>query len=403
MKLDDVIDSPAFAADPFPAYRRLQDEDPVQWSERWQCWVVTRYDDVRACLQDHRRFSNVGRITGLFHRGFDAGQLAQLQPLVDHYAHGLINIDPPGHTRIRRLLHEVFRPSVIGRLRGHVQDFVRGLVARAGTSFEAVRDLAHQLPVQVITELFGLPPADVPRFIGWSAGIVAFMRSPAPTLATCLQSQQALLELRACLAGAIAARRRQPGPDVLSLMVQARSDGDALTDEEILGTSVTILLGGHETTTRWLTTTLLELGRRPDLLARLRDEPGLMESALEEFLRHSGPFHRDQRVVAIDTEIAGRPVRRGDYLLLMLAAANRDPRQFPAPDELDPARTPNRHVAFGFGPHICLGAPLARLEVAITLETLFGAARGWRVRTDPVDWEFGFLRGPRALELELTR
>src|SRR5690606_4003462 len=167
-----------------------------------------------------------------------------------------------------------------------------------------------------------LPQADVPRFTRWSAGIVEFMQSPAPTFESCLRSQQALLELRACLADAIAQRRHQPGQDVLSLMVQARSEGEALTDDEILGTSVTILLGGHETTTRLLTTTLLELSRHPDQLHRLRADPAQMDAAIEEFLRHAGPFHRDQRVAAMDTEITGRTIRRGEYILLMLAAAN---------------------------------------------------------------------------------
>lgn len=166
MKLDDVINTPGFAADPFPVYRLLQDEDPVQWSEKWNCWVVTRYDDVRTCLQDAKRFSNVGHITGLFHRLFSADQLAQLQPLIDHYAHGLINIDPPGHTRIRRLLHEVFRPSTIGRYRDMVQDFVTEVLAVALPTgkLTVVRDLAHQLPVHVIARLFGVPVVDVPLF-----------------------------------------------------------------------------------------------------------------------------------------------------------------------------------------------------------------------------------------------
>lgn len=401
MKLDDAIGSAAFAADPFPLYRELQEHEPVQWSARWNCWVVTRYDDVRDCLQDAKRFSNVGRITGLFHRHFDAAQLAALAPLIGHYSHGVINIDPPGHTRLRRLLHEVFRPSVIGRLQAHVQAFVDALLgtALARGHLAVVRELAHPLPVQVIAELFGVAQADVPLFIRWSAGIVEFMQSPVPSFATCLRSQAALLEMRAYLRAGIAERRAQPRDDVLSLMVHARSEGDALTEDEILGTSVTILLGGHETTTRLLATSLFELTRRPADRQRLRTEPALMETAVEECLRYCGPFHRDQRVVSVDTTIGGQPVRRGEYVLLMLAAANRDPRQFPAPDTFDLARKPNRHLAFGFGPHICLGAPLARLEMAVALRTLLAAAPDWQLGPEPVEWEFGFLRGPRELTL----
>lgn len=403
MKLDDVIHTPDFAADPFPVYRELQDCDPVQWSAIWNCWVVTRYDDVRTCLQDAKRFSNVGRITGLFHRHFDAGQLAELKPLIDHYSHGLINIDPPGHTRIRRLLHEVFRPSTIGRYRDFVQAFVNEQMAKILPTgkLTVVRDLAHPLPVHVIARLFGVPVADVPLFTAWSAGIVAFMQTPVPKMETCLRSQQALLDLRAYLRRGIIERQTTPSDDVLSLMVHARSEGDALTEDEILGTAVTILLGGHETTTRLLTTTLLELSRHPEQQQKLRQNPDLMETAVEEFLRFAGPFHRDQRVASCDTEVGGKHVKKGDFILMMLAAANRDPRQFSEPDKLDLTRTPNRHVAFGFGPHICLGAPLARLEMGIAVGSILEVTKSFRVVSQADEWEFGFLRGPCELELEL--
>ncbi len=402
MKLDDVLHTEEFAADPFPFYRELQEGEPVQWSEQWHCWVVTRYDDVRDCLQDFRRFSNVGRVTGLFHRLFDAEQRAILRPLIDHYSHGLINVDPPGHTRIRRLLHDVFRPSTITRLGPLVESLVGELLAarRPDEPFRVVRDLAHPLPVKVIAGLFGVPQADVPQFVRWSAEIVEFMQSPQPAFAACLRSQAALLALREYLRAAVAERREQAREDVLSLMVRAKVEGEVLTEEEILGTSVTILLGGHETTTRLLATTVLELARHPELQTQLRREPGLMETAVEEFLRFCGPFHRDQRVALVDTTVGGKPVRAGDFLLLMLAAANRDPRQFSDPDRFDLARKTNRHLAFGFGPHVCLGAPLARLEVAVAIRRLLEGARGWRLASAPVTWEFGFLRGPHEVALE---
>lgn len=404
LKLDDVIGTREFAHDPFPVYRELQAHDPVQWSEAWNCWVITRYDEVRTCLQDSRRFSNVGRITGLLQEHLDAAQCAALEPLIAHYSQGLINVDPPDHTRIRRILHEVFKPSTIGRLAGLVQQFVNDLLAaRAGTGrIEIVHDLAHPLPVQVIAELFGVAKTDVRLFTAWSAGIVEFMKTPQPRFESCLASQATLLELRGYLRAAIAARRTAPRDDVLSLMVNATVEGDTLTEEEILGTSVTILLGGHETTTRLMTTTILELIRHPRQLARLRQEPELMETAVEEFLRFCGPFHRDQRVCLVDTEIGGKRIAKGAFILLMLAAANRDPRQFPEPDSFDLSRRPNRHVAFGFGPHICLGAHLARLEMVVALRTLLASCRDWRIVSDPVQWEFGFLRGPRELTVEFT-
>ncbi|MBL9215429.1 MAG: cytochrome P450 [Opitutaceae bacterium] len=405
MLLDHAIGSPAFREDPFPFYRELQERDPVQRSQVWNCWVVTRYDAVRDCLQDAKRFSNLGRVTGLFHRHFSAEQLATLRPLVEHYSHGLINVDPPDHTRIRRLLHEVFRPSTIARLADRVRAFVdRRLAARLPAGrLEVVHDLAHPLPVQVIAELFGLAQVDVPRFAAWSASIVEFMQTPQPDYAACLRSQQALLDLRAHLRAAIADRRQKPRDDVLSLMVAASVDGDRLTEEEILGTSVTILLGGHETTTRLLATSIYELIRHPEQQERLRADPALIDTAVEECLRYCGPFHRDQRVVAVDTVVDGRAVARGDFILLLLAAANRDPRQFPDPDSFDLGRRPNRHLAFGFGPHICLGAHLARLEMSVALRTLLASCRRLRLEGGPVHWEFGFLRGPAQLPIVCDR
>lgn len=402
LQLDDVIHTEAFAADPFPYYREIQENDPVQWSEAWNCWVVTRYEDVRTCLQDYRRFSNVGRVTGLFDTLFDREQLEALRPLIGHYSHGLINVDPPDHTRIRKLLHDVFKPATIGRLAGHVKGFVESLLtaARPAEGVAVVRELAHPLPVHVIAQLFGVPQADVGRFTRWSSGIVEFMKVPRPDFDTCLRSQQALLDLRQYLREAISEREMRPTDDVLSLMVRATSEGDSLSKEEILGTSVTLLLGGHETTTRLIANTVLELCRQPEQRGRLHAELELMETAVEECLRFCGPFHRDQRVALMDTEVNGRKICRGDYILMMLAAANRDPRAFPDPERFDLGRKPNRHLAFGFGPHVCLGAHLARLELGVTLRALLKAGPAWRLGPDPIEWEFGFLRGPRELVVE---
>ena len=405
LQLDDVIHGTEFMSDPFPFYRDLQEHDPVQWSKNWNCWIVTRYDEARACLQDFKRFSNVGRVTGLFHRHFSPAQLAALAPLVHHYSHGLINVDPPDHTRIRKLLHEVFKPSIIGRLAEQVRSFVDELLAaRISTGrIKVVRDLAHPLPVQVIAEVFGVPKTDVPLFTAWSAGIVEFMKSPQPVFETCLRSQTALLEMRAYIRAGIAERRSQPRDDVLSLMANAAVDGDSLSEDEILGTSVSLLLGGHETTTRLISTAVLELIRHPEQQERLRREPGLMETAVEELLRYAGPFHRDQRVALVDTMVGGKSIGKGHYILLMLAAANRDPRQVPQPEAFDLGRKPNRHLTFGFGPHGCIGAPLARLELAITIRTLLQSCRNLRVLTDPVLWDFGFVRGPLELAVEFER
>lgn len=401
---DQFLSDSRFAADPFPFFRQLREEQPVQWSERWKCWVLTRYDDVREVLQDARRFSNRGRITGLFQNLYTEDQLFHLKPLISHYTYGLINDDPPDHTRMRRLLHTVFKPSVIQKLLQRIQTLVDELFDALGDSrrMDFVRQFSHPLPVRVIAEVMGFPQSDAARLIQWSHGIVEFQQHAVPPFEVTLRSQTALLELRDYLRKAIAMRRRCKGEDVLSLMVAAESDGDTLSEEEILGTSVTLLNGGHETTTRLMATTVLDLYRHPAQREKLRAHPELIDSAVEEFLRFSGPFQRDARVCKQTTEIGGRRIESEQTLLLLLGAANRDPRQFPDPESLDIVREPNKHLGFGYGPHICLGAPLARLETALAINTLLRRFPNYRPERTDLDWTFGFVWGPNELPLILS-
>jgi cytochrome P450 len=400
---DQLLLDPDFARDPFPVFAEMRKKDPMHWSDAWQCWVLTRYDDVREALQDFNRFSNRGRITGLFHGLYTPGELEQLKPLIDHYTFGLINDDPPNHTRMRRVLHVVFKPSVIAGLRDRIRlrvDELFDAVEKEGR-IDFVRQFSHPLPVQVIAETFGVPRDDVHLFVKWSHGIVEFQHHAAPPFEVTLRSQNALIEMRAYLREQIALRRSQPGEDVLSLMVRAESEGDKLTEEEILGTSVTILNGGHETTTRLLATAVVDLCRHPTEREKLRASPELIEPAVEEFLRFSGPFQRDARVCLQETVIRGKRILPGQTLLLLLGAANRDPGQFPDAENFDITRTPNKHVAFGYGPHICLGAPLARLETSLAINTLLHRFPEFRLEVDSLEWSFGFVWGPREVPLSL--
>ena len=401
---EDFLGRPEFARDPFPFLRQLREEEPVAWSKTWRCWVVTPYEPVRTILQDAARFSNQGRITGLFRNLYTEGQLAELQPLIAHYTFGLINVDPPDHTRLRRILHAVFKPSVIQGLRARVERLVDDLLARGEQDgrLDFVQSFSHPLPVMVIAELFGVPPEDTHLFTDWSHRIVRFQHEAAPSFEVTRGSQDALLELRAYLREAIALRRRQPRDDVLGLMVQAESEGDRLTEEEILGTSVTILNGGHETTTRLLANTVIDLIRHPAEMEKLRQRPEFIEGAVEEFLRYCGPFQRDARVCKVAAEFGGKEMAPGDSVLLMLGAANRDPAQFSDPERFDIERTPNKHVAFGYGPHICLGAPLARLETAVAITALLKKFPRLRLESEDLTWDFGFVWGPREVPLSFS-
>ncbi|MBL4574689.1 MAG: cytochrome P450 [Opitutaceae bacterium] len=394
-----AIISPGFARDPYPFYAALRRNDPVHWSDKWNCWILTRYDDVRECLSDFKNFSNRGRITGLFDTYFSAEELTQLTPLIAHYSGGLINVDPPDHTRMRKILHSVFRPSTIKKLEDRIVSYVSELLdeKQAGDCLRVVEELAFPLPVKVIAEVFGVPPEDTGLFTKWSTGIVEFMQQAQPSLGVCLRSQTKLLEMREYIKVAVADRRVNPKDDVLTLMVEAEEDGNRLTEEEILSTSVTILIGGHETTTRLMATTILELERHPEQRAQLVENPDGMMVAVEEFLRFCGPFHRDQRVCKEDVVLRGKRIKKGQTVLLMLAAANRDPEAFEDAENFELSRKLNKHLAFGYGAHICLGSHLARLEMAIVIRTLLERAPQYRLAEKDVEWDYGFLRGPKEV------
>ena len=400
---DTCLNNPAFAENPFPFFSQMRRDKPVQWSDHLRCWVLMNYSEVREVLQDFRRFSNKGRITGLFENLYSEQELAELSPLVSHYTHGLINDDPPDHTRMRRVLHTVFKASTIAVLQDRIKTLVNELFDDLGDSesMDFVRQFSHPLPVRVIAEVMGFPQSDSEKLIHWSHDIVAFQQHTAPPFDVSKKSQDALLELRSYLRDAIRRRRERPGDDVLTLMVKAESEGDTLSEEEILGTSVTLLNGGHETTTRLMATTVLDLYRNADQREKLRLNPTLIDTAVEEFLRFSGPFQRDARVCKETTQIGGETIRAGQTILLLLGAANRDETHFSKPETMDISRSPNKHLGFGYGPHICLGAPLARLETSTAIKELLLRYPDYRPKTEVLEWTFGFVWGPKELPLIL--
>jgi cytochrome P450 len=327
--------------------------------------------------------------------------MERLQPLIRHYSEGLINIDPPEHRRLRRVLQGVFRPSVIQGLAPAIAGEVDRLLGRACAAkmrMEVISEFSHPLPVTVISDMYGVPREQAHLFVKWSEGIVRFMQSVRPSLDVCLSSQENLMEMRQFIQRGIEERRRKPSDDLLSLMVNEEFEGERLTDEEILSTSVTVLIGGHETTTRLFANTVHELIAHPMELAFLQENPDAMETAFLEFMRYCGSFHRDQRVVTEDLELAGKAVGKGQTLLLMLQSANRDPAIFEEPEQFNVRRGARKHLGFGSGPHVCLGAHLASLEVSIAMRAFLERCPDLRLLEEP-EWEFGFLRGPKCLNV----
>jgi pimeloyl-[acyl-carrier protein] synthase len=401
--LDRQLATTSFAADPYPTYHRLRDDDPVHWSETVGAWLLTRYDDVSTTLRDPHHFSSRGRFSAVL-EGLTADERAAVGPLEDHFTVGLLGSDPPDHTRLRGLVNRAFTPRVVEGLRPRVQHIVDDLLDAAGPRGEVdlVRDVAYPLPATVIAELLGAPPEAQDDFKEWSDGILAFQGTGRATPELLARSQRDLLAMRAFLTKLLAERRKNPREDLLSRLVAAETDDQKLSEAELLTTCVTLLTAGHETTTNLLANGLLTLLRHPDQCQRLRDEPDLMPLAVEEMLRFESPLQRNPRRVAADIELRGKPLRQGEFVFQVLGAANRDPEQFTDPDRFDITRQPNRHLAFGYGIHFCLGAPLARLEASIAIGTLLRRFPDLRLRGDAVSWErHGLLRALSALPVTL--
>ena len=380
-ELDLLLGRPEFFADPYPVYHRMRSEQPVAWSERWGSWLLTTYRDVHAALRDNVAFSNVGRQASLLRR-LPAEQQDGLRELQSHYtAGGLSNQDPPAHTRLRGLVNRAFTPRVVANLQPRIQQIVDALLDRIAvdTPVDLICSFAYPLPAIVIAELLGLPPDDRVTFKRWSDEITAFLGA-GKDADSAARGQRSMRELRTYLAGQLDRRRIEPRDDLLSGFLAAAERGDVLSEHEIIGSCVTLLLGGHETTTNLIGNGLLALLRNPDQLARLRRNPDLMPTAVEEFLRFDSPVQRIWRLLTADVEVGGQRLSKGDSVYLMIGAANRDPAQFTEPDVLDIGRQPNRHLAFGHGIHFCLGTALGRLEASLAFNSLMRRFHGssWR-------------------------
>jgi pimeloyl-[acyl-carrier protein] synthase len=354
---------PEFVADPYPMYHRLRTEDPVHHSPLG-FWVLTRYEDVVASLRDPRLAKEAIA-------AFVAERLG-VTPL--GIGLSMLDRDPPDHTRLRSLVSKAFTPRVVEVLRPHIQQIVDGLLDRAEDrrSMDLIEDFAYPLPVIVICEMLGVPVADQERFKGWgldiARGLDGVLLGPdSPVI-------QRSTESRSALAGyfreLIAERRSTPRADMLTDLIAAEEAGDKLTENELLATCILLLVAGHETTVNLIGNGTLALLRHPDQLQRLRDNPGLIGTAVEELLRFDGPVQRTARIPSEDVTIGGKLIPKGDMVMPFIGAADRDPAQFTEPDRLDIGRTDNRHIAFGWGIHFCLGAPLARVEGQIAINTL---------------------------------
>ncbi len=384
---------PEFVADPYPFYARLRTEEPVHQSPMG-LWVLTRYDDVARVLRDPR----FGR------KGFDELVDARFgtEPGQPGLATSMLFRDPPDHTRLRTLVSKAFTPRVIEGLRPHIQQIVDGLLDRVrdGRRMDLIADLAFPLPVIVISEMLGVPAADRDRFRQWSLDVARSLDAIALPVGPEVieRGNAARRALADYFRGLIAERRQRPQADLLTGLIAAEEQGDTLSQPELLATCVLLLVAGHETTVNLIGNGMLALLRHPAELRKLSAEPALLPSAVEELLRWDSPVQRTGRIAATDVELGGTLIPKGALVSAVLGAANRDPAHFPEPDRLDLARPDNRHLAFGWGIHFCLGAPLARVEGQIAIGALARRLPGLALATDRPEWrESSALRGLRAL------
>jgi cytochrome P450 len=392
------LSDPAVVADPYPAFAVARASAPVQWHEALGLWLAFTHAESSAVLRNRR----LGRLWS------DQAPAERFVSFNLVHRNAILEMEPPDHTRLRRLISTAFARGHVERLRPWVQELadslVDGLVERSAGSepVDVLSGMAEELPVAVIAELLGVPDADRPRLRPWSNAIVK-MYEYGRTTQVEDDAERAAAEFVAYLRELAADRRRSPGEDLLTHLVTVRdSEGDRLTEDELVTTCILLLNAGHEATVNVSGNGLLALLEHPAQLARLRADPSLLPTAIEELMRYDSPLQLFERTATEDVPLGGITVERGQKIAALLGSANRDPAVFADADSLDVGRADNPHISFGAGVHFCIGAPLARVELQASFGALLGRTSrlelGAPARRRP---EF-VIRGLRELPVVLT-
>lgn len=393
---ENILDA-QFKANPFPFLARLRNSQPVYRTtlpDKTVLWLLTRYEDVYRLLKDERFPKN--RRTAM-----TPAQLRKqpwVPPMFRPLERTMLDLDAPDHTRLRQLVHKAFTPRLVEQMRGRVQtlaDELLGRVARQG-EMDLIRDYALPLPMTLITEILGVPTSDRAKFHKWSQAIVSLDQFNAT-----LRVLPAIWLFVRYLRRFFKLRRADPQDDLVSALIQAEEAGDKLSEDELLAMVFLLLIAGHETTVNLIGSGLLALLTHPAELAKLRRAPALIKPAVEELLRYTAPvFMATERYAREDVTLHGVTIPRGGMTLGVIGSANRDEEVFAHPDELDITREPNKHLSFGQGIHFCLGAPLARLEAQIAINTLLAQMPQLHLKVTPesLRWRRSLLlRGLEAL------
>jgi pimeloyl-[acyl-carrier protein] synthase len=389
---------PEVLADPYPLYHRLRSTDPVHWDPYLHAWVVTRYEDVITVLT---HFSAARTPTP---EHFEALGVPEASPIAKLMVKQMLFMDGTAHARVRRLASPAFMPAPVRAMRNRIQEITTRLIddieSRGPGRIDLLADFAEPLPAIVTAEMLGVPVADHVQLKSWSATFAQMLGNFQHNPDRLGDVQRAVENLNAYFQDAIREQRKHPQPGLIHTFMTSEVEGDRLTDEEIIANCIVTMVGGQETTTNLIGNGMLSLLRNPTQLARLRRDPDIMPAAVEELLRYESPSQHTARLAPDDTTLAGKPIRKGQAVIAVMAAGNRDPARFPDPDRLDFDRPNNRHLAFGWAAHFCFGAPLARVEAHVAFQSFLDRFPVLELTGEPLVWRENLgLRGLVSLPL----
>jgi cytochrome P450 len=390
---------------PHALFARLRSEDPVHWSPKLSSWVVTSYEHAATVFAEDEFSSD--RLSPFYKRAQDSDR-STLSEVMRYIGLWLVFRNPPEHTRLRRLMNKAINPGIVAGLQPNITSIVHFLLDNIETDreFDFMSDFAVQLPAMVIMDMMGVPRDMLFTIKAWSDDLINFVGSPRSVDDKYERARAGGVAMAEYFGRLIAERRAEPKNDILTMLIQARDDQSMLTDDEVVASAMLLLFAGHETTTNLLGNALMALHANPDQQDRLRQDPGLIDTAVEEFLRFDGPVLSVSRAVAKPHELGGKALEEGNRVFVMITAANRDPAVFADPDRVDLARMPNRHMTFGKGIHFCLGASLARLEAKTAFNEILHRYRSIELtrRVKDLDWiDAMVMRGVRSLPVRVTR
>jgi cytochrome P450 len=373
---------PEILANPYPLYRRLREEAPVHWDPYLHAWVVTRYEDASMVLRRYRAARTPGpeRLAAL--------GMEELTPIATLMVRQMLFLDPPEHRRVRGLASAAFTPRRIAHLRDHIRQIAEDLVeAQAGAGrFDVMDAIANPLPAIVTAEMLGVPTADHELLKSWSANFAEMLGNFQHNPGRARKTLRSVEEMVSYFRDAVIREATHPTEGLINALTTAEVDGDRFTEEEIVANVIVTMVGGQETTTNLIGNGLLTLLRRPEQLERLRADPELMPSAVEELLRFESPSQHTARLAPAGAVLGENEIEEGAAVIAVMGAGNRDPERFPNPDEVKLDREDNRHLAFGWASHFCFGAPLARMEGQIAFETLLASFSELSLADESVSW-----------------